>query len=474
MRHSILLINTNVVRPPVSPVGLEYVGETLLDAGIPVHVLDFSFESDWKASLQKQLRNHEPLAVGLSVRNTDDCSFVSQKSFLPWIGNIVTELRQVTKAPIILGGVGFSTMPDIVLQTTQADYGIEGDGEEALLAVTRSLTRSQDFDHLPNLVYRRGGNIVRNPRVDADLSRLPVPRRRLFDNRRYEQLGAIVGVETKRGCVGRCIFCSDPVAKGTAVRLRPSETVVQELHYLLNQGVSWLHFCDSEFNMPMEHAKDVCRAIIRNGLEDKVRWYCYCSPVPFDKELARLMKTAGCAGINFGVDSFCDEQLSRLGRLHSSKDVAQLVRLVRTEGLNYMCDLLVGGPGETPETVRMTLNRARELNISLVGVAVGVRVYPHTRLGKAIANGSIKGGLHPEMNEDLSQPVFYLSPSLGNDAVALTNRLIDGDTRFLLLSAPAEEGSYNYADDEVLSDLIKRGERGAYWDILRQHRGVKL
>jgi radical SAM superfamily enzyme YgiQ (UPF0313 family) len=474
MTCSILLINTNVARPPVSPVGLEYVGEALIDAGVPVHVLDFSFASDWKASLQKQLRNDEPLAVGLSVRNTDDCSFVSRKSFLPWIGNIVTELRGLTGAPIILGGVGFSTMPDVVLQATQTDGGIEGDGEEALLALTKCLVKGENFTQLPNMVYWHDGKVVRNSRVDVDLRHLPVPRRRLFDNRRYEQFGAMVGIETKRGCSGRCIFCADPVAKGKTVRLRPAENVVQEIQYLSDQGVSWLHLCDSEFNIPMEHAKDVCRAIIKDGLGERIRWYCYCSPIPFDEELTRLMKAAGCAGINFGVDSLCDEQLYRLGRMYLSNDVAQLVRLVHTEGLNYMCDLLIGGPGETAETVEITINGARELNIALVGIATGVRVYPHTPLGKAVASGSIKEGLHPETSGDQDQPIFYLSPSLGNDAVALTNQLIDGDPRFLLLSAPAEEGSYNYADDEALCQLIQQGGRGAYWDIIRQHRKSKF
>jgi radical SAM superfamily enzyme YgiQ (UPF0313 family) len=470
MVHSILLINTNVARPPVSPVGLEYVGEALVNARMPVHVLDFSFVSDWKASLRKQLRVDEPLAVGLSVRNTDDCSFVFRKSFLPWIGNVVTELRRLTDAPIILGGVGFSTMPDVVLQATRADGGIEGDGEEALLAVTKCLIKGADFTHLPNMVYWHNGKAVRNPRVDVDLRHLPVPRRRLFDNRRYEQFGAMVGIETKRGCPGRCIFCADPVAKGKTVRLRPAENVVQEIQYLVDQGVSWFHLCDSEFNIPIEHAKDICRAIIKNGLEEKIRWYGYCSPVPFDEELIRLMKAAGCAGINFGIDSLCDEQLHRLGRMYLSDDVAQLVRLLHAEGLNYMCDLLIGGPGETTETVEMTINKAKELNIALVGIATGVRIYPHTPLGKAVANGSIKEGLHPETGDGREQPIFYLSPSLGNDAVALINHLVDKDPRFLLLSAPAEEGSYNYADDEALCELIRQGGRGAYWDIIRQYR----
>ena len=472
MARAILLVNTNVARPLVSPVGLEYVGESLIKVGVPVRILDLCFEPDWKASLQRELKCAEPLAVGVSVRNTDDCSFASRKSFLPWIRNVVTELRKFTEAPVFLGGVGFSTMPEVVLRATQADGGIEGDGEEAMVALAKSLVKSEDFSDLPNMVYWRNGDVICNPRVDVDLRYLPMPRRRLFDNRRYEQFGAIVGIETKRGCSQKCIFCADPVARGARVRLRPPEIVVQELQDLLAQGVSWLHLSDSEFNLPLGHAKDVCRAIIEKGLGDKLRWYCYCAPILFDRELASLMKGAGCAGINFGVDSLCDDQLHRLGRIHSSDDVHQLVDLLRREGLNYMFDLLMGGPGETVETIRTTIDKARKFEVPLVGIAAGVRVYPNTALGKAVADGSIKKGLYPGTDEDPDQPVFYMSPSLGDEAVTLINQLVANDPRFLVLAAPAEEGSYNYADDEVLSQLIEQGARGAYWDIIRRHRRV--
>ena len=468
MSRAVLLINTNVAQPPVSPVGLEYVGQSLIEAGVPIQVLDFSFETDWKASLQRQLKNDEPLMVGVSVRNTDDCSFVSKKSFLPWIDNVVAELKQLTRAPVFLGGVGFSTMPEAVITTTQADGGIEGDGEEALPALAKSLVKGEDITSLPNIVYRRNGEVVRNPRIDVDLRRLPRPHRHLFDNRRYEQFGAMVGIETKRGCSQGCIFCADTVAKGKRVRLRPPQGVGQEFRDLTDQGVSWFHICDSEFNLPPDHAKDVCQAIIQQGLGNKIRWYCYCSPTPFDKELAGLMKVAGCAGINFGVDSLCDEQLSRLGKEHSSNDAARLVRVLHGERLNYMFDLLIGAPGETLETVRITIDKATELNIPLVGIAAGVRVYPHTPLDESITNGSIKEGLHPNANEGLHKPVFYMSPALGDNALALINQLIGDDTRFLVLSEPAEKRSYNYADAEELRQLIEAGARGAYWDIIRQ------
>ncbi len=471
MRESFLLINTNIAWPPVSPVGLEYVGEALLEAEVPVQVLDLAFETDWKAASARELRDNEPLVVGLSVRNTDDSSFVTRKSFLPWIIEVVTEVRRLTRAFILLGGVGFSIMPEAILRLTQADAGVVGDGEGVVPALAQCLMNGADISHLPNMVYWHEANIISNPRVDVDLHHLPVPRRRLLENKRYEQLGAMVGIETKRGCPQQCIFCADPVAKGSSIRLRPPLKVLQEFQNLLAQGVSWFHLCDSEFNLPLVHAKEVCNSIIQACLGDKLRWYCYCSPTPFDRELARLMKRAGCAGINFGVDSLCDEQLSRLGRSHSTGDIHRLVHLLEEEGLNYMFDLLIGGPGETEETVIATIDKVKELNVPLAGIAAGIRVYPETPLGKAIANGSTKGGLHPRARHAFHEPVFYLSPYLGSDVSALINELVAGDQRFLVLSSPAEEGSYNYADDEILGQQIKEGARGAYWHIISRSRG---
>lgn len=466
-----LFVNTNVTRPPVSPVGLEYVVEALNEAGVSVQILDLAFETDWRSALQTELVHNEPLAVGLSVRNIDDSSFVTRQSYLPWITELVEETKRLTRAPIILGGTGFSIMPGAILEVTGADAGIEGDGEEAAILLGRSLATGEEISRLPNLVYWRGRDVVRNPRTEVNLDHLPVSRRRSFDNQRYERMGAMVGIETKRGCLEQCIFCADPVAKGKRVRLRPPATVAQELNDLVEQGISWLHLCDSEFNLPIEHAKEICQCIIQDHLGDRLRWYCYCSPVTFDRELAQLMKRSGCAGINFGVDSLCDEQLVRLDRRHSSRDVAELVHILREEELNFMFDLLVGGPGETEQTVRATIDRVKELDIPLIGMSVGVRVYPDTPLGKAVKSGFDSEGLHPRTC-CVSDPVFYLSPLLGGDPLALVHQLVAEDPRFLFLSAPADQESYNYADDESLCKLIEEGNRGAYWDIIKRTKKI--
>ena len=116
--------------------------------------------------------------------------------------------------------------------------------------------------------------------------------------------------------------------------------------------------------------------------------------------------------------------------------------------------------------MRATIKKVGELNIPLAGIATGIRIYPGTPLSKTIANDSIKDGLYPGMKHTFFEPFFYLSPQLGSEATALINELVAGDPRFLVLSSPAEEGSYNYADDEVLCQLIHKGARGAYWDII--------
>jgi len=467
VNSSFLLVNTNVARPPVSPVGLEYVGEALAASGVPVQILDLSFESDWQAALARELSDNEPSVVGLAVRNTDDCCFATRRSFLPWISEVVTEVRRLSQAFIVLGGGGFSIMPDTVLKMVPADAGIIGDGEETAPALYKCLMNGGNISHLPNMIWRDGDATVRNSMANVDLRQLPLPRRHLFDNQKYEQMGAMVGVETKRGCTQPCIFCADPVAKGNRVRLRPPSKVTEEFQDLMEQGVSWFHLCDSEFNLPVRHAKEVCQAIIQAGLGDRMRWYCYCSPVPFDRELAGLMKRAGCAGINFGVDSLCDEQLSRLGRTHSSSDIRQLVEIVSAEGLNYMVDLLVGGPGENEDTVKTAIEQVKELGIPLIGVAIGVRVYQGTPLGKAIARGTIRGGLYPETGRALYEPLFYVATHIGGNARALVSNLVAGDPRVMFLVSPEETGSYNYADDSALCKLVEEGARGAYWDILR-------
>jgi len=132
MSRPLVLINSNTVKPPVSPVGLEYVAESVSRAGFEVELIDLAMEKDWRQAISSRIPS-EPLAVGMTLRNRDDCSFYSRKHFIPWARELVQEVRKHTHAPVVLGGVGFSIFPESCVERTGADFGIEGDGEDAIV-----------------------------------------------------------------------------------------------------------------------------------------------------------------------------------------------------------------------------------------------------------------------------------------------------------------------------------------------------
>ncbi|MCL4395033.1 MAG: radical SAM protein, partial [Chloroflexi bacterium] len=333
--------------------------------------------------------------------------------------------------------------------------------------------RGERWHNLPGLVYREGDHYHRNPPEFGPLDILPRARQ-VVDNRRYLMAGGMGNVETKRGCAQSCIYCADSLSKGRRYRLRSPKAVGAELEALLDQGVDWLHLCDAEFSLPRGHAEALCEEIVARGLSDRLRWYAYAVAQPFDERLAALMLRAGCRGINFGVDSGSDEILRRLGRSYTAEDVRSTAAACRKQGLTFMFDLLIGGPGETRATVRETIELMKQVDPARVGAAIGVRIYPGTRLAAMVAADGFQPD-NPELhgvvagNEDFADPVFYLSAGFGVDGLDYVRELVDGDQRFFL-GAKKEELSqnYNYNDNSVLVEAIRRGERGAYWDILRR------
>jgi radical SAM superfamily enzyme YgiQ (UPF0313 family) len=283
-------------------------------------------------------------------------------------------------------------------------------------------------------------------------------RRRWADNTRYFREGGQAGFETKRGCPGRCVYCADPVAKGDATRLRPPAAVADEIESLLQQGIDHLHTCDGEFNLPAWHAREVCAEIVRRGLARRLRWYAYCSPAPFSRELARAMRDAGCVGINFGADNGDAAMLERLGRGFTPCDIVNATRWSKEAGLAVMLDLLLGSPGETAESLTQTIELIKRADPDRAGVSVGVRLYPGTELARRLDI--------PEQYP--REPLFFLEPGVAPIVFGLLDRLIGNDRRFLFFD-PSKPGlNYNYNANQRLIDAIAGGHRGAYWDILRR------
>ncbi|MCX7048737.1 MAG: B12-binding domain-containing radical SAM protein [Candidatus Sumerlaeota bacterium] len=459
----VLLVNPNRMNPPIGPLGLEYIAAALTresfatgaatgnatilvasppsparEAFTPV-LCDLAFAQDWEAELERAISSTRPEAIGVSLRNIDDAYFASQDFVLERTAAIARRAMELTPAPVILGGIGFSCAPSEILSFTGARYGIAGDGQVALPRMLRLLRANGSLADLPGAVYRDdSGAIIEVAPAPPDIAAIPAPSRRWSDNARYFAEGGQAGIETKSGCPQRCLYCPEPHAKGSRARLRSPQSVVDECRDLLDQGVDVLHLCDSEFNLPPAHARAVCEALIASGLGERLQWYAYNAPEPFDADLARLMARAGCAGINFGVDHADEAMLRRLGRAHGPESLRTAAAACHEAGIAVMFDFLLGAPGETRESIARAIDAAREANPDRAGLSCGVRVYPRTPLaalvrsqGPLSANPNLHGAT--QNNDNLLRPIFYV--------------------------------------DRALATAIRNGARGAYWDILRRMSG---
>ena len=481
------LINANRMQPPIAPVGIDYLAASLKMAGEAVEVLDLGLADDPATALERHLGRSEPELVAVGFRNVDDCFWPSGAWFVPELAELLGQICAATAAPIVLGGVGYSIFPAEVLRLSGAQFGICGDGEAPLVRLLEELRGARRWDRVPGLLWRAGDAVRANPPhwpAEVDVP----PLRDWIDNTRYFRRGGQVGVETKRGCPRACTYCVDPLAKGGAARLRDPETVATEFAALAEQQVEAVHLCDAEFNLPIGHAREVCDALIRRRIADRVRWYAYLAVVPFDDDLAARMARAGCVGINFTSDSAHGAMLAAYGQPHRRDDLAEAVQLCRRHGIRTMLDLLLGGPGETEGTVTESIGFFRRIEPDCVGAALGVRLYPGTPLTRRlIGDGSrIPAGIHRRYEGPLAlvRPTFYISPQLGPRPAAFVRECIGDDRRFFEpMDDPAESaggaadketnaapGDHNYNASKVLADAIGDGARGAYWDILRALR----
>ncbi|OHB74901.1 MAG: hypothetical protein A2Z25_10800, partial [Planctomycetes bacterium RBG_16_55_9] len=347
------LINTNTMAPAIGPIGLDYVAASVEQAGIGVEALDLALSDDPAKAIKEYFSVRNPELVGVSFRNADDCFWPSADWFVPGLKAILETIRNLTDAPIVLGGVGYSIFAGPIFEYTNVDFGICGDGETALVSLVRQLRGERRFEDVPGLLWRQNDTIRSNPPSWPDSISLGTARN-FIDNRTYFERGGQCGLETKRGCNRHCIYCADPLAKGNRLRLRKPAEVADEVESLLSQAIDVLHICDCEFNVSKDHAYAVCEELIRRSLGDRIRWYTYMLPSPFDADLAESMARAGCVGIDFTGDSACESMLRTYRQRHRREDLASAVKLCRRNGIAVMIDLLLGGPGETPQTVRQT------------------------------------------------------------------------------------------------------------------------
>lgn len=400
MRILLISVNREMSPYPVFPIGLAYLAGPLTGAGHSLKVLDLCFAADPVSEVSRIVGEFKPDAVVVSIRNIDNVTYPSCRSYLEEIKTVIESCGG--RATVILGGSGFSLMPVELMLMLGGDYGVVGEGEEVLVEIISLLARGENPAHLPGVLARgaTGHEKVRT------IENIGIPDRSLFHVERYNREGGMANVQTKRGCPFSCIYCTYPLIEGSRLRLRPIDDIIGEIRELVDRyGVDYIYFVDDIFNYPPEFAEQLCRAIIDAGLP--VNWSAFINPRFITPGLVRLMVNAGCDAFEFGTDSGSPLMLKNLGKSFGVDEIRASSRLCRDHGVDFAHYILFGGPGETEATVLESFALMDEVAPTAVIGMTGIRIYPGTPLHRLALEEKIVTEA-----TDLLEPVFYIPGKL--------------------------------------------------------------
>jgi len=302
-----------------------------------------------------------------------------------------------------------------------ADFGIAGEGEGTFREFLVAYEGSKIWETVSGLVWREGEEWRRNPvqRV-ADLKSLPRPALEYFTPERYQEalgsakLPGMAPVQTRRGCPMKCIYCTTPLLEGRLFRSwEPKQVASWLADWYEKWGLTRFYFVDNLFNCPPGYAKDLCRAII--DLKLPLEWGALLNPSAPDRELFQLMHRAGGGFMQVGNESGSELVLTKMGKGFGRQQVELTFRLMEEEGIPYSCFLLLGGPGETPETVRESVALLEQYHAHLVNLTVGVRKYEvNVPFGVVTTNGPYVEALEekPQYSFFVNAGVYLLEPGV--------------------------------------------------------------
>ena len=379
----VTLINpAQVTKYPQPPMGLVLIAAVLERDGYPVTFLDAN-------ALRLQPEAIESLVTGADV--------ACLTAMTPTIGAAISIARKLKQAnphlTIILGGNHATLLPEETLAAApEIDIIVSGEGEETIIELLQALENKQPLADIPGIRYRQEGKIISTAdrTTTVALDSLPFLAYHLLPLRRYKphpphgRALPFAAIITSRGCPYKCSYCSKPIF-GNKFRGQSPERVIEEVAYYKQRfGIKELAFYDDVFTLDKQRAYAIADGMMKRGL--KILWTCETRVNLVDKELLRHIKQAGCYSIAYGIESGSPELLDALDKDISLEQVEEAVRLSREVGLQTIGYFMIGSPGESPETVRQTIQFAKKLKLDFAQFSV-TTPFPGTKLYNLYLNG---------------------------------------------------------------------------------------
>lgn len=338
---------------------LAYPAAVMSELGAEVAVMDCIAERTSWHDFEKKFKSLNPKYVVHHISDPTAENDARVAAFARKAG-----ARSIAIGPHVTG-LPLETMnlfPDL-------DFIAKNEIEGIVPGLIQACEKNKELDQVPGIVFRRNGQIVNNPDspVIQDLDSLPIPRHDLLPLNRYKM--PLIGkrytyVLSSRGCPFHCSFCVEAVLSWHKVRYRSARSIIHELEWLQNElDVINIMFQADLFTFNKKWVTELCEGII--GANLKVRWTCNSRVDTVNEDLLKLMKTAGCWLIAWGLESGSQEVLDHANKGITLQKTRESIHQAHRAGIKNWGYFIIGLPGETRGTIQQTIDLSKELPLTL-------------------------------------------------------------------------------------------------------------
>ena len=322
--------------------------------------------------------------------------------------------------PMILIGGHVSALPEQSLRESCASFVCKGEGPETVVRLLQELkTTPPDvclaLETIPGLVWRKYKSlnmadpawgefdVVVNPMApNIDPAKLtgnvwhllPMDKYRAHNWQTFPtgiSRQHYASVYTSLSCPFTCQFCciAAPFGESGGYRLRAPAVVVEEILFLFSYyGVRTFKIIDEMFVLNAKHVREICEGIIALGIGDHINIWAYARVDTVKAGMLDLMRRAGIRWLALGIEAGSKAVRDKARKGLKSESIASIVQKIKDADICVLGNFIFGLPGDTQETMRETLDLAKELQCEFANF-YAAQAYPGSQLyADAVASGA--------------------------------------------------------------------------------------
>lgn len=295
----------------------------------------------------KRILSEQYDVIGIS------CNFTNAA---PYCMQYAKDIKEKYPNTIVISGGNHATLVPEDLLFNEYDYVIYGEGEVTFREFLQRIINRESVQHLKGVCYLKEGKIIKTlPREPIeDLDTLPLNDYSNFDLESYFKRSGMryISMETSRGCIYNCAFCSTVRMWGHKYRHKSSRRIVDEFKIAKKLRLDFIFIEDDDIALDERHLRNTCELLVK---EDAiVPWGTTIGSRSIkDYSTLDLMVRSGCVKVNICIESANPRILKEYRKPYTIEDNRRICENLLRRGLLVHNHGIIGFPDET---IREILN----------------------------------------------------------------------------------------------------------------------